>query len=80
MTKLSTISASDTNKIKAAAQAVPPQYCQSWTVAVLEKLENKGLVPSGTSSHYAGQIEPDQQDEQAAAGSANPETGSSGGK
>lgn len=44
-------------KVQAAAQAVPMQRCQLWTVEVLGKLERKGLVPEGTAHYFASQVE-----------------------
>lgn len=57
-TLIGTVPETETNKIKAAAQAVPLQRCQRWTVAVLDKLEKKNLVPAGTSAKFEAQVEP----------------------
>ena len=47
----------DTAKLRAAAQSVPMQRCQKWTVEVLRNLERKGLVPRGIADRYAAQVE-----------------------
>lgn len=52
-----TIPASETNKVKAAAKAVPLQRCQRWTVALLGRLEQKGLVPPDTSAEWESRVE-----------------------
>ncbi|OAX77472.1 hypothetical protein ACJ72_08228 [Emergomyces africanus] len=52
------ISANDINKVRAAAQAVPLQRCQRWTVALLDRLEQRGVLPPGTKARFESQIEP----------------------
>ncbi|KIH87816.1 hypothetical protein SPBR_05348 [Sporothrix brasiliensis 5110] len=47
----------DRNKFKAAAQKVPKQRCQKWTVQVLKELEKKNLVASGTGDYWSTQVE-----------------------
>ncbi|KAF2171803.1 hypothetical protein M409DRAFT_50443 [Zasmidium cellare ATCC 36951] len=56
--KIATISDADRAKVKAAVQSVERQRCQLFTVAVLAKLEKKGLVPIGTSASFAARVEP----------------------
>lgn len=61
-TRIGTIPATEVNKVKAAAQAVPLQRCQRWTVAVLGRLEQKGLVPPGTQDRFNAQVEPSREE------------------
>jgi hypothetical protein len=54
-----TIAKSDVNKLKASAQRIAPQFCQSWVVGVLEDVERKGLVAQGTAATWHAKMEPD---------------------
>lgn len=45
-------------RLRAAAQSVPMQRCQLWTVQLLSGLETKGLVPAGTAYRFQAQVEP----------------------
>ncbi|CAK1359990.1 hypothetical protein CB0940_06105 [Cercospora beticola] len=56
--KVGSIKESDRNKVKAACQSVPLQRCQTHTVAVLAKLEAKGLVQAGIAAQFNTQVEP----------------------
>ncbi|KAK8043482.1 hypothetical protein PG993_005912 [Apiospora rasikravindrae] len=47
------------NKLKASVQKTPPRFCQRWVVEVLRDLENKKLVPEGTSAGWYGAMEVD---------------------
>lgn len=58
-TLIGTISSSDTNKLKSAAQRIPPQYCQKWVVNVLQDLESRNLLPRGTAATWAARKEAD---------------------
>ncbi|EED20287.1 conserved hypothetical protein [Talaromyces stipitatus ATCC 10500] len=73
---ISTIPASEINKIKSAAQSVPLQRCQRWTTAVLGQLEAKRLVPPGTMAEFESQIEPSRFEQ---SGSRDPSSGSRSG-
>ncbi|KKZ64441.1 hypothetical protein EMCG_09576 [[Emmonsia] crescens] len=68
-TVLCQISANDINKVRAAAQAVPLQRCQRWTVALLDRLEQRGLVPLGTKVRFESQIEPSPHEQRSSGGS-----------
>ncbi|KAL2795550.1 hypothetical protein BJX66DRAFT_336885 [Aspergillus keveii] len=54
--KLASIKVEDQRQVLAAAQAVEPQHCQRYVIAVLEKLEGKGLVPRGTGTGISGKL------------------------
>jgi hypothetical protein len=55
---LASIKVEDQRQVLAAAQAVEPQHCQRYVLAVLEKLESKGLVPKGTGDGYKRKVQP----------------------
>ncbi|ERF73999.1 hypothetical protein EPUS_03813 [Endocarpon pusillum Z07020] len=48
--KLGTITPADVNKVKAAAQRIVPQQCQTYVVSVVAELENKGLLLPGNAA------------------------------
>jgi hypothetical protein len=56
---IGTIEKSDINKLKASAQKVTPQFCQSWAVEVLGDLERKSLVAKGTKETWQAKMERD---------------------
>jgi hypothetical protein len=56
MEHIGTIKASDINKLKSSAQRVTPQYCHTWLVDVLEDIEGKGLINSGTAVTYRANV------------------------
>ncbi|KAJ0415805.1 hypothetical protein BJY00DRAFT_317503 [Aspergillus carlsbadensis] len=56
--KISLIRAEDASEVIAAATAVEPQHCQRYIIALLEKLEGKGLVPGGTADSYRPMVQP----------------------
>jgi hypothetical protein len=56
--KVSFIKAEDEKQVIAAAEAVEPQHCQRYVLALLEKLEGKGLVPKGTADGYRPKVQP----------------------
>jgi hypothetical protein len=66
---ITAIDGKDLNKLKAAAQRVPLQRCQTWCVGVLEELEKKGLVPPGTAQHWNNRVEPQALPRQSGSGS-----------
>lgn len=68
---ITTIDASDLKKLKAAAQRVLPQHCQTWCVGVLAELEKKGMVPSGTAQHWNSRVEPQTLPQQSGSGSSS---------
>jgi hypothetical protein len=55
---IGTIAKSNLNKLKASAQRIPPQSCQSWVVRFLEDVERKGLVAQGTVATWQTKMEP----------------------
>ena len=44
------LSSTDLNKVIAAAKRIEPQQCQMYVVAVVAKLDRKGLLPAGRTS------------------------------
>lgn len=56
-TQITTMSAAEQKKVVAAARAVPAQYCQTYVIGVLERLEDKELVPAGTVKRYTDIVE-----------------------
>ena len=46
-----------TDELSAAVKFVKPQSCQCWVVEVLQWLEHKGVVASGSAEHWRGRIE-----------------------
>ena len=67
-----TIAQSDINKLKASAQRVAPQFCQSWVVRVLEDIEGKGMVAQGTASSWYSRMEPNPNMQSAQSTSTDP--------
>lgn len=47
-----TIQASDEKQVRKTAVAVPPQRCRDYLIALLETLEDKGVVPVGTAATH----------------------------
>jgi len=54
---LGTISPKDQNKVKAAAQRVPPQQCQRYVVALISELEHRGLLPPGRAAQLSQTVQ-----------------------
>lgn len=54
-----TIAQNDINKLKSSAQRITPQYCQTWVVMVLADLEQRSLIPLGTSETWQAKTEMD---------------------
>jgi uncharacterized membrane protein YgcG len=69
----------DIAKLRAAAQSVPMQRCQKWTVEVLRNLERRGLVPSGTTDRFAAQVEQPREVRPSGGGSSHSNSRSGGG-
>lgn len=47
-----TIRAADEKQVRKTAVAVPPQRCRDYLIALLETLEDKGVVPVGTAATH----------------------------
>ncbi|KAL3444713.1 hypothetical protein BJX65DRAFT_310710 [Aspergillus insuetus] len=56
--KVSFIKAEDEKQVIAAAESIEPHHCQRYVLALLEKLEGKGLVPKGIADGYRPRIQP----------------------
>ncbi|KAL4912871.1 hypothetical protein BDW62DRAFT_206107 [Aspergillus aurantiobrunneus] len=57
--KICSIPASRVPEFRDAVFAVPPHHCQRYVIAVVERLEDKGLVPKGTAARYVPRLQVD---------------------
>ena len=59
---IGTIADSDKNKLKAAAQSIPMpdpqqgQHCQHFVINLIEKLESKSMIDTGTAAKYKSKM------------------------
>lgn len=54
---LGRISPADVNKVKAAAQRIRPQQCQTYVVSLIADLENRQLLPAGNAARLNDDVQ-----------------------